>query len=261
MAPCAPWVTVSDDDLTLCAPADFVEGRAARATAAATELLWAASGRQFTGLCTDTVVPCESGWPVQWLAYPDGYPRAARPLPLSDGCPCADTPVPPWGLLALSALQAPNGPVVDVTEVIIDGVEYTGGVRVVNDLWLIRADCSPWPCCQHCDVIADPAAWQVTYRWGTAIPEAARLAAEVLTCELAKSWAQDKSCRLPKRLTQIVREGVSMTILDPFEFLENGKFGLYEVDSFISVFNPSGLQEPARVIVPELVGRRAPRVR
>src|SRR5690606_40707127 len=93
------------------------------------------------------------------------------------------------------------------------------------------------------------------------VPEAGVLAAEVLACELAKSWAGTGSCRLPKRVQNIVREGVTMTVMDQFEFLDDGMFGVYEVDTFIATFNPHRLQGPAWMIVPRFAGRRARRVR
>lgn len=263
MALCSPWVT--PEAITYCAGADFDDGKLARAAEAASGLLYVASGRQFPGVCTDTVHPCAGGCSVQWLNYPDGYEPASRPLPLHGYLPLwagvgLDGSTLRCGEQIYNAVRLPNVAVVDVTEIIINGdvvANVADAVRIVDDRWLLRAS-GAWPCCAD---LGDPTSFAVTYRWGAAPPAEALLAAEVLACELAKSWAKDTSCRLPKRLTQLVREGVSMTFLDPFEFLDDGRFGIYEVDTFLSTYNPDGLRRPARIVDPGLEASRARRVR
>jgi hypothetical protein len=257
---CAPWIEA--ENISACDGCDIEAERLERAARAASELLYAASGRQFHGLCTDVVRPCSRGWAQQWLAYPDG---SSRPLPL-DGdllpidCGCGSLEVT-CGCAAPDAVRLPNRPVVEVKEILVDGAPLAPtDWTLIDDQWLARP--GGWPWRQRLDLPAtEPDTWQVTYTWGTAVPEAGVLAAEVLACELAKSWAGTGSCRLPKRVQNIVREGVTMTVMDQFEFLDDGMFGVYEVDTFIATFNPHRLQGPARMIVPRFAGRRARRVR
>ena len=61
----------------------------------------------------------------------------------------------------------------------------------------------------------------------------------MLACELAKTpaFGDDDSCRLPKRLQSINREGMSAVVLDPFTFLHEGGFGIYEIDTFVNTEN------------------------
>ena len=262
MAPCSPWVT--DESVALCTADGFTDGYLAKATAAATDLLWAASGRQFSGVCTDAIRPCGAGCASQWLAYPPNI-GGSRPLPLLRGdCGCGegDGDLIGCGCGGHPAVRLPNTPVIDVLAVTIGGVALDPPpVGIVDDVWLTRRDGQRWPCCQRFDLPAtQPGTWEIRYRWGVAVPASGLIAAEVLACELAKGWS-DKPCRLPKRLTNITREGLSATVLDPFEFLDEGRFGIYEVDGFVSTYNPGRLEEPARIIDPVKAARRARRVR
>lgn len=54
------------------------------------------------------------------------------------------------------------------------------------------------------------------------------------------------ACMLPSRVTSVVREGVSWTVLDPQQFLEGGKTGLYYPDLVISAYG-NQVKERARV--------------
>lgn len=261
MAPCSPWVT--PETVALCTADGFTDGYLAKAIAAATDLLYAASGRQFPGVCTDTIRPCGAGCAAQWLAYPPNI-GGGRPLPMLRGdCACGEgADLVGCGCGGHDAVRLPNTPVVDVLAITIDGAEVDPGVGIVDDIWLTRRDGKPWPCCQRLDLAAtEPGTWEIRYRWGVAPPASGLIAVEILACELAKSWTPGCSCRLPKRLTNVVREGVSVTVLDPFEFLDDGRFGIYEVDQFVDKHNPGRLQRPARVIDPVRAARRPRRVR
>ena len=79
---------------------------------------------------------------------------------------------------------------------------------------------------------------EITYEYGMTPPLAARRAARALANELVKSRTDSDNCRLPDRVTSISRQGVSMTILDPQDFLDQGRTGLYEVDLFLKATNP-----------------------
>jgi hypothetical protein len=59
----------------------------------------------------------------------------------------------------------------------------------------------------------------------------------VLACQLALACQPETQgkCQLPKRVTNVVRQGVSMAmVLDPMAFLDEGKTGIYEVDLFLA---------------------------
>jgi len=88
----------------------------------------------------------------------------------------------------------------------------------------------------------------VRYSYGSEPPLEVTQAIRVLADELAKSVAGDPGCRLPQRVTSVTRQGITMTILDSQEFLDQGKTGIPEVDAAIRHFNPGQAKRPARVI-------------
>ena len=68
--------------------------------------------------------------------------------------------------------------------------------------------------------------------------------------------AGDDECVLPQRVTPISRQGVSWTLLDPQDFLDNGRTGIYHVDLFLRTVNPDRARLRSRVFSPDL--HRAP---
>lgn len=57
-------------------------------------------------------------------------------------------------------------------------------------------------------------------------------------------------CMLPSRVTSVAREGVSWTVLDPSQFIEGGKTGLYYPDLIIASYG-NQVKARARVFSPE----------
>lgn len=96
----------------------------------------------------------------------------------------------------------------------------------------------------------------VTYTYGKQPPPLILRAIEVLATEIQKSIDGDTSCALPKRVTSITRQGVSMTILDPQKFFDEGRTGIYEVDLAIVTYNPTRAKARARVFSPAHPPRR-----
>jgi hypothetical protein len=96
---------------------------------------------------------------------------------------------------------------------------------------------------------------QVTYQYGSRPPAMGRRAARTLANEIIKAM-NGQECRLPERVTSITRQGVSLTVIDPHEFLDKGRTGLYEVDLFLHATNPNGANARSRVFSPD-----TPRVR
>jgi hypothetical protein len=88
----------------------------------------------------------------------------------------------------------------------------------------------------------------IRYTYGSPPPAEIQLAINVLTEEFQKVVDGDTSeCRLPDRVTSITREGISMALLDPQEFLDQGRTGIEEVDQALSRFNAGHAKRPARV--------------
>jgi hypothetical protein len=85
---------------------------------------------------------------------------------------------------------------------------------------------------------------------------AGKMAARTLAMEFAKLWAGDDDCQLPQRITSVSRQGVSFTILDNQEFIEELRTGLYAVDLFLKTTNPDNARRKSKVFSPD-----APRAR
>jgi len=98
----------------------------------------------------------------------------------------------------------------------------------------------------------------VTYLHGVEPPEPGIRAAQRLADELVLSVTNPEACVLPDRVTSVSRQGISYTILDAQDFLENGRTGIYEIDLFLKTANPIGARKRPKVYSPDLPsGRRA----
>lgn len=269
MGTCTPWATTSD----LTGDCAVIEGEggldASEAEAAltlASEVLFALSGRQFPGECTEVLHPCPdrrhgyAAEPAGWRNEPvAGVPGAYATGVGSRWLRCRHRRTDRCGCTHLHALDLGVAPVVSVGEVVVDGeVLPAEAYRVDDERELVRLDGQPWPSCTDAN---DPDAFRVEVTYGTPPPKAGEWAATALACELLKSRHPDLlgECRLPKRVTNVTRQGLSMVVLDPFEMLENGTTGVYECDLFIKAYNPAQLQRRAVVRSPD-VGRRARRL-
>lgn len=82
------------------------------------------------------------------------------------------------------------------------------------------------------------------------LPPAVASAVDMLACEMEKAQAGEP-CSLPERLTSISRQGLSWTVMDPQDFLTEGRTGIYSIDLLISAYNRSYARARARVFSPE----------
>jgi hypothetical protein len=92
-----------------------------------------------------------------------------------------------------------------------------------------------------------PCNTEVTYSYGTPVPVAGKMAARKLAIEFARLWSGDDQCELPQRVTSVSRQGVSYTILDNQEFIDELRTGLYEIDLFLKVVNPDNARRKSKV--------------
>lgn len=212
----------------------------------AAEMLWNWTDRIF-GLCDVVVRPCRSGcsdarrwmdtfWgrgPYPWGGVGDGswVPLLIGGQWYNMGCGCAGTCS--CAEEGPSALRLP-GPIVEVSQVRIDGVvvppaEY----EVLHGRLLVRLDGSPWPACQNLLAGGDQlGTFEVSYRRGVAVPTGGQIAAGILACELAKAACNDSTCQLPQRIQTATRQGITVGIVDSFRGLDNGRTGIWLIDSW-----------------------------
>jgi len=243
--PCAPWPVRWNCDVSTESPT-----ATGIAVASATEILWALSGRRF-GTCQVTLRPCRrSCYPGQyWSSYgapwpgPSvfGYGQGWFDLQCGDcigTCSCS----------RVFQIELP-APVSSIVSVKIDGTPMvTGGAayRVDDNRFLVRTDGQDWPLCN--DLSKDDTqagTWSVTALYGEDIPALAQPAVGQMACEILKSMA-GQDCMLPAGLTQLVREGVTISYPDIGALWKQGRTGLYLVDAFLSTTNPSGLRRRAK---------------
>jgi hypothetical protein len=237
--PCESWDVRWVCDVSCESPT--VTGEA---VALATEVVWALSGRQF-GLCTVTLRPCRRDcddvpWPsggyTEWAGTSWISPSLIGGLwfnvvcgRCTTGCSCT----------SISEVLLP-APVHSVVEVKIDGVVVTG-YRLDDDRRLVRLG-GDWPRCNDLNLAdTEPDTWSVTARYGLEVPEGGAWAVGELACELIRA-RNGEDCRLPRNVTQLVRQGVTIQFPNVIELIREGLTGLYLVDQFVSTWNPSGLR-------------------
>lgn len=254
MIPCEPFITadVLPCDISDDPPASL----ATRAIAAASFVLWALGGRRH-GICSVTVRPCAercapsglwhswgSGW--QPVLYEGAWLNVCG-CGSGDGCSCGP----------VSEIILPARPVASVESVSIDGVALVEGDDYrLDGSRLVRLD-GEWPTCQNMEAAADAeGSFTVSFSWGTPVDALGQMAAGELACEFAKALRGDASCALPQRVQSITRQGVSLALLDPLDFLAEGRTGLYTVDLWLATVNPSGLASGPMVWSPDVASPR-----
>jgi hypothetical protein len=248
-APCSPWTTA--DEIIGCQPCSASSGvdedHAALGAEIASAWLWRLSGRRYSGICSTTVRPVPrciiDGSPSDRTLLFDsrtgGYSfGSSRGGGRNEG---------------VSEITLGHYPIREITQVKIDGaVLDPAGYRLDDASYLVRLAGESWP---HSNDLgrADTEAgtWSVSFRYGDDPPVDGQLAAKVLACEIALSCA-GKECRLPKRITNLTRQGVSMVLVDPGEVADQGRFGIAEVDLFLNSVNPGKLAERATVVSPDV---------
>ena len=229
----------------------------ADATAWATQILWALTGRRF-GACTVTVRPCGStcnfgGGYMTWPVYLDGGSgySAGTWIPYIDGggnwrnCACPGA----CSCRASCEVWLP-GPVAAVESVFIDGVEIPPtAYRIDNNNILVRQDGECWPQCQNFDLSGSAPdtenTFLVTYQRGTPVPVSGQIAAGLLACDFAQSCTT--GCKLPGNLSSLTRQGVEVTVADTTDELNAGLTGIPQVDQWIRAVNPAKLPGRMRV--------------
>lgn len=255
---CTVWATPED----VCAPCDgydFDQDLLERSLQVATDVLYVLSGRQFPGICTETLRPCADRThryrtTDPGLSSPYTGPVWASGFGARWWTGCSHRDVDRCGCSRLHALSLGVSPITEVTEVRVDGVVLDeSAYRVDNDRELIRLDGDAWPSCQDL-TLPDDEGFAVTVSYGVDPPTAGVQAAAALGCEIALSCDPETAgdCSLPKRVTSITRQGLQMVVLDPFEFLEEGKTGVYAADLFLKAYNPHKLQRRPSVMSPDI---------
>lgn len=238
---CEPWIT--DEDLAACnCPGDAPKEAVEWALQQSTNILYRLSGRRWPGICEATVVPCgcpntDPGLPYPW--------RTGSGQWVNRVCGCAGSGS---GCDGYQQTTLGTRMLIDVTSVTIGGTVVDPAAYTVHEgRYLVRTDGGVWPCCSR--------DWQVAFRYGRRPPIDGKRAAAEYATELVKACMPNQRCSLPQRVQTITRDGAPMTILDPFTFLQDGKLGLLNVDTWLMSVNPAQLQRRGTVWAPGMGGR------
>lgn len=272
--PCSDWTDGAS--VQACCPVDIGSDDPdtvfAESIAAASELLFELSGRQFSGVCEQIARPCVNNcncwadlfsparvpavpWSFGWWGYGWGWGFEGCG---QDTCGCGP----------LSRALLSGYPVQEIVEVEIAGeVVDPAGYRLDEWRWLTRLDTADgenqfWPSCQDLSRdLGEPGTWSVTYRFGQEIPTLGALAANQLACEVYRSCQTGtEGCNLPLGVTSITRQGVTIERA-PFvawglygqgRGTRNWATGLPFVDAFLSAFNPQGIRGRSAVWSPDI---------
>jgi hypothetical protein len=248
VGPCDPWPVRWVCDVSSESPT-----AAGYAVSMATRVLWSLTGRQF-GTCASTLRPCRTdchgswpggGWDMGALptTYGYGYLDGMYWYPLG----CGGCNAGSCGCERVSETRLPDA-VSSVVQVKVDGAPLvTGAYRVDNNRLLVRTDGGQWPRCNNLSKNdTEVGTWSVTALYGQEVPDGGQLACGELACEILKAM-RGEDCRLPAGVTQLVRQGVTISVPDFGDILMHGRTGLYLCDMFIMSENPKHLQQRGRV--------------
>lgn len=138
-----------------------------------------------------------------------------------------------------------------IVEVKVDGMVLDPtAYRLDPGALLVRLDGEPWPMCQDlAKADTEPGTWSVTYTPGVPVDGLGAAAAGRLAAEFVKACA-DGQCDLPVTVTQVVREGVTLTL--GVGAFPGGRTGIREVDAYLERWNPHGLTTPSTVHSPDV---------
>lgn len=209
---CSAWATEADLPES-CDTAAVKPDTLTQAFQLASSVLYNLSGRRWPGVCETTVRPCRSARGCDRCGY------------------------------GISIVELPYGPVLDITEVYLDGEIVDPSEYAVRDGRYVVALRKPdgtrrtWPCCQDLSrPLTEDGTFGVTYEYGGLPDSAGVTAAAVLAWEFAVSWTPnyDYECRLPRRVQTITRAGVTMTLVDQMSMFGDGLTGVAEVDMWLS---------------------------
>jgi hypothetical protein len=222
------------------------------AAKAASYLLWALSGRKYSGTTTVT-----EKYVCSTRAYGIGGSVRTYTAGLVAGS-IANVPISRAemfmdlasdGLPSTSRIRLRNRPVTKIHAVrtqdgeIVDPSTY----YLANHSTVYATSTSPWTSCNV----------EVTYSYGSEPPTMGKIAARTLAMEFAKLWNGDDDCILPQRITSINRQGVAYTLLDDQTFIDDMRVGIYTIDLFLKSTNPDRARARSKVFSPDTPrGRR-----
>lgn len=216
---------------------------ATEACETASFLLWAMSGRKFSGVTTVTeryTCVLRRGRIGNSTRTTDAllFNGSVYDIPKDDFDFDEYSSLTVDGISPESRIKLRGGPVTEIHSIrnrlgeVLDPSFY----YLVDHSTVQISVGAPWTPCNT----------EITYSYGAEPPTAGKMAARTLAIEFAKLW-NDEDCALPQRITSVSRQGVSYTILDSQDFIDDMRTGLYAVDLFLKTVNPDKARAKAKV--------------
>lgn len=260
-----------EDDVPRSRLQDVTDVDVAFAIAAASNLLYVLSGRQYrAGRSVGRPTAVNSGWNYQSSLYPyssmSGYGAAWG---FAAGWAWAAIGMGWWQIGQDAAEMRLQGPIRRINNIMIDGTSlgpwppsnpnYTVYDRMRVVLNVAGAlGITAWPWEQNLQLGLDqPGTSLVDYEWGKSPPPAGKLAAIALTIELALSISGSDDCRLPDRVTSVATEGITTQVGDALQYVREELTGIPAVDIFLRAVNPAKLRRRSIFIGPNSTQTRS----
>jgi hypothetical protein len=231
---------VQPDELGDYANTEF----ASEAAQTASYLMWAMSGRKFSGVTTVTeryTCVLRRGRIGNSTRTTDAllFNGSVYNIPRTDFDFDEYSSLTVDGISPESRIKLRGGPVTQIHSIrnrlgeVLDPSYY----YLVDHSTVQISVGAPWTPCNT----------EITYSYGSEPPTSGKMAARTLAIEFAKLWNDDETCALPQRVTSVSRQGVSYTILDSQDFIDDLRTGLYAVDLFLKTANPDKARAKAKV--------------
>lgn len=159
----------------------------------------------------------------------------------------------------VNSVKLPGYPVNSITHVKLNGTDLAASQYEIRDrrvlVMMRQADGSRITLPRWQDMTLPTTAFgtvEIEYKYGDAPPADGVTAAAILGWEIALSRqpATLALCRLPKRITSITRQGVTLAVLDPLSLFKDGLTGIPEVDLWTKSLDYGDARAEAEVIDP-----------
>ena len=256
--PCADWTDIAA--VRACCTTEAGDAVVQEAIEVASSVLYNWSKRRFPGVCSDVVRPCarrQDAWSYHGAL--GGYSWSASAWNSSWGwCSCNTEDA--CGCCGIPSVGLGGWPVQAITEVKVDGVVLDPSTyRLDNDSRLVRIDGEPWPCCQNL-LLADtePGTWSVAYTYGREVDPGGVLSANLYACEIVK-LCEGGECRLPNKVQNITRQGMSAGFIDVDAIVQLGALGIPFIDQWLEGLDRAASSSRGLVIASPDIGRRVRR--
>lgn len=231
MATTGLWVTVRD-----LGPEWETSDFAQQAVESASYLMWALSGRKYSGIATVTeryvrFAPLINTRLIQEAAIINSRVNKALAI------------VEPW-VSAETRIRLRGQPVQEIVTV----RNINGGIVNPSSYYIV--DHSTIQFSEGALIV--PADIEISYTYGAQAPTLGKMAARRVAIEFIKLWEGLDDCALPSRVSQVTRQGVTYTVLDSQDFLQEMRLGIYEIDLFLKTVNPHKANKRSKVFSPDI---------